>query len=65
MSIELIVKIAAVGVLTSVLHMVLTKAGRDDIAMAVSIAAITVVMMIVVQMLGTMFTDLQRIFGLN
>jgi len=65
MSIELILKIAAVGILAAVLHTVLSKAGRDDIAMAVSIAALALVMMVVVQLLGELFANMKNVFGLG
>jgi len=65
MNVELVIKLAAVGILSSVLHMILSKAGRDDIALAVSIAALTIVMMIVVNMLGELMNSLRVTFGLG
>jgi len=65
MSIDLILKIAAVGILAAVLRTVLVQTGREDVAMAVSIAALVVVMLIVVQMLGELFQNMKQIFGLG
>ena len=49
MNIDLLLKIAGVGILIAVLHQILTKAGRDDQAMMTSLAGMVIVLTIVVK----------------
>ena len=44
MNIDLLLKIAGVGILIAVLHQILTKAGRDDQAMMTSLAGMVIVL---------------------
>ena len=46
---DLIFKIAAIGILVSVLNQVLTRSGRDEMATMTTLVALVVVLMIVVQ----------------
>ncbi|MDO4745027.1 MAG: stage III sporulation protein AC [Bacillota bacterium] len=61
MEIDIIFKIAAIGIAIAVLNQVLVKAGRDDQAVMVSVAGIIVVLMMVIQMIGEFF-DTVRTF---
>ena len=49
MEVDLIFKIAAVGILVSVLNQVLTRSGRDEMATMTTLVALVVVLMIVVR----------------
>ena len=64
MDIDLILKIAAIGILVAILNQVLIRSGREDIATLVSIAGLVIVLLMVVDLLGVLFESLRRIFGL-
>lgn len=64
MDVELIFKIAAVGILVSVLNQVLTRSGRDEQATMVTLAGLVVVLMIVVQKISELFELVKTLFQL-
>ena len=64
MEIGLVLKIAGIGILISIISSILSKAGRDEQAMMVSIAGILVVMLMLVEEIGTLFETVQTVFGL-
>lgn len=64
MDIDLILKIAAIGILVAILNQVLIRSGREDIATLVSITGLVIVLLMVVDLLGVLFESLRRIFGL-
>ena len=64
MDIDLIFKIAAVGIIVSILNQVLSRSGRDEQATMVSIAGIIVVFLMVVKELSNMLDTIKNIFGL-
>lgn len=64
MDVDLIFKIAAVGILVSVLNQVLTRSGRDEMATMTTLVALVVVLMIVVQQINDLFTLVKDLFGL-
>ena len=55
MEIDLIFKIAAVGIVVSILNQVLVRSGREEQATMTSLAALVVVLMIVVQKIAALF----------
>lgn len=61
---DLIFKIAAIGILVSVLNQVLTRSGRDEMATMTTLVALVVVLMIVVQQINDLFTLVKDLFGL-
>lgn len=61
MEIDIIFKIAAIGVAIAVLNQVLVKAGRDEQAMLTTLAGVIVVLMLILQMV-TEFFDSVRTF---
>ena len=63
MDISLILRIAGVGVLVSVVSAILNKSGRDEQAMLVTIAGIVVVMLMLVDEIGSLFESVQSVFG--
>jgi len=63
MDIELIFKIAAVGVIVAVINILLAKSGRDEQALMVTIAGLVIVLVVVVQEIGTLMESLRTIFG--
>ncbi|MBR4078850.1 MAG: stage III sporulation protein AC [Christensenellaceae bacterium] len=64
MNIDIVFKIAAVGVLIAVLSQLLIKSGRDDIALMVSVTGLIIVLLVVVQMVNDLFESIKSIFGL-
>lgn len=63
-SIDLIFKIAAIGILVAVLNQLLVRAGRDDMAMMTTIAGLVVVLLMVVNLVSDLFSSVKSIFGL-
>ena len=64
MDIDLLFKIAAIGILVAVLHQVLVRAGREDQAMMTTLAGIIVVLTIVIREISTLFTTVRTVFNL-
>lgn len=64
MNVDLIFKIAAVGILVTVLNQVLVRAGRDEQATMVTLTALVVVLMMVVQEIAKLFALVKGLFGL-
>ena len=64
MDVDLIFKIAAVGILVAVLNILLQRSGRDDQALMTTIVALVVVLMIVVQKISELFDLIKRLFDL-
>ena len=64
MEVDLIFKIAAIGILVAVLNQVLSRAGRDEQAMMTTLAGLVVVLMMVVQEIANMFDLVKDLFGL-
>ena len=64
MDIDLIFKIAAVGIIVAVLNILLTRSGREEQALMTSIAALVVVLMVVVQRISELFSLIRSLFSL-
>ncbi|HIY73367.1 stage III sporulation protein AC [Intestinimonas butyriciproducens] len=64
MNVDLIFKIAAIGILVSVLNQVLTRSGRDEQATMTTLAGLVVVLMMVVQEISDLFQLVKDLFGL-
>ena len=64
MEIEIVFKIAAVGIIVAVLNQVLSRAGREDQAMMTTLAGLIVVLFWVVQYINELFTIIQSMFNL-
>ena len=62
MDIDLIIKIAAVGIIVSILNQVLVRSGREEQATMTSLAALVVVLMIVVQRIAELFDMVKTLF---
>ena len=65
MDIDLIFKIAAVGIIVAVLNQLLKRAERDEQAMMTTLAGLVVVLMMVVSKIGELFDTIKRIFRLD
>ena len=64
MNVDLIFRIAAIGILVSVLDQVLIRSGRDEQATMTTLAGLVVVLMMVVQEISDLFYLVQTLFGL-
>ena len=62
MDIDLIFKIAAVGIIVSILNQVLVRSGREEQATMTSLAGLVVVLMIVVQRIAELFDLVKTLF---
>lgn len=62
--VDLIFKVAAIGILVAVLNQLLVRSGREDQAMMTTLAGLTVVLMMVVKQISTLFETIKSIFGL-
>ena len=63
MDVDLIFKIAAVGILVAVLNILLTRSGREDQALMTSITGLVGVLVIVVQEISELFDLIRDLFG--
>ena len=64
MDVDLIFKIAAIGILVAVLNQVLSRAGRDEQARMPTLAGLVVVLMMVVREIAALFTLVKTLFQL-
>ena len=64
MDVDLIFKIAAIGILVAVLNQVLSRAGRDEQAMMTTLAGLVVVLMMVVREISSLFDLVKDLFQL-
>ncbi len=64
MDINIVFKIAAVGILVAVLNQVLTRAGREEQAMLTTLAGLVVVLFWVVRYISDLFETVQTLFNL-
>ena len=63
MGIEIILKIAGVGMLTAIVNVILKKSDKDEIGTFVTIVGIVVVLMMVVDMLTGVMDTVKQLFG--
>ncbi len=64
MDVDLIFKIAAIGILVAVLNQVLIRSGREEQAMLTTLSGLIVVLTIVVSEISTLFETVKSAFGL-
>ena len=64
MDVDLIFKIAAVGILVAVLNLVLARSGREEQAMMTTLAGLVVVLMMLVRQISDMFDLVKSLFSL-
>ena len=63
MDFSIIFKLAAIGILITVVCQVLKKSDRDDVATVVSIVGLVIALTIAVTMIGDLFETVKEIFG--
>lgn len=64
MDVELIFQIAGVGIVVAVITQLLSRAGRDEQALLITIAGLVVVLFILTERIGELFDSIKRIFEL-
>lgn len=64
MDVEILFRIAAIGVLVTVIAQVLTRAGREDIATLATLSGLVVVLIMVVDMISNLFETIRRLFSI-
>lgn len=64
MEVDLIFKIAAVGIVVAVLNQVLIRSGREEQAMMTTLAGLVVVLMILVEKISELFELIKSLFSL-
>ena len=64
MDVNLIFKVAAIGILVAVLNQLLIRSGREEQAMMATLAGLIVVMMILIREISAMFQLIKQTFGL-
>lgn len=64
MDVSLLFKIAAIGILIIVLDKVLKSAGKDDFAVITNLAGIIIILMMVINLVNTLFSSVKTLFTL-
>lgn len=62
MEVDLIFKLAALGILVSVLNMLLSRAGRDDYGLIVTLAGLLVSLLVIIQKVNELFETIRILF---
>lgn len=63
MNVDFIFKIAAIGIIVAVLSLVLSRSGREEQAMMTTLAGLIVVLLMLVNEIATLFTEIETLFG--
>lgn len=64
MEVDLIFKIAAIGIIVAVLNQLLIRSGREEQAMMTTLAGLIVVLMMIINEINTLFQTIKSVFGL-
>lgn len=64
MDVDLIFKVAAIGIIVTVLNQLLVRSGREEQAMLTTLAGLVVVLLMVVNMIADLFGTVKSVFGL-
>ena len=64
MDVDFIFKIAAIGIIVTVLNLVLVRSGREDQALLTTLAGLVVVLSILVKQISTLFVTIKSLFAL-
>ena len=64
MEVDMIFKIAAIGIIVAVLNQVLIRSGREEQAMMTTLAGLIVVLMMLVSEISNLFTTIKSVFDL-
>ena len=64
MDIELIFQIAGIGIIVAVMNVLLTRSGRDEQALMITIAGLVIVLLMVVKEIAQLFETVKTVFGI-
>ena len=64
MDVDLIFKIAAIGIIVAVLNQLLVRSGREEQAMQMTLAGLVVVLTMIVTQISELFATVKSVFGL-
>ncbi|MCI7085265.1 MAG: stage III sporulation protein AC [bacterium] len=64
MDVDMIFKIAAVGIIVAILNQLLVRSGREEQAMLTTLAGLIVVLTMIVTQISTLFSTIKTLFGL-
>jgi len=64
MDVDLIFKIAAIGIMVAVLNQLLIRSGREEQAMLTTLAGLIVVLYMLIDQIAGLFTTIKNVFGL-
>ncbi|MBQ1231306.1 MAG: stage III sporulation protein AC [Clostridia bacterium] len=64
MDVDFIFRVAAIGIIVAVLNQLLVRSGREDQAMLTSLAGLVVVLLMLIDVIGELFTNIKSVFGL-
>ena len=64
MDVDFIFKIAAIGIIVTVLYQLLVRSGREEQAMLVTLSGLVVVLLMVVSAIADLFSTVKGLFGL-
>ncbi|MDR1392263.1 MAG: stage III sporulation protein AC [Clostridiales bacterium] len=64
LGIDLIFKVAAIGIIVAVLNQLLVRSGREDQAMMTTLAGLVVVLLMVIEQISYLFETVKNMFGL-
>ena len=64
MDIDLLFKIAGLGIIVAVLHQILSKAGREDQAMMTTLAGMIIVLTLIITEISELFATVRTVFSL-
>ena len=64
MNLDFVFRIAGIGIIVTVISQLLSRAGRDDMAMLATLSGLVIVLMMVVNMVSDFFNTIRAIFAL-
>lgn len=64
MEVEIIFKIAAIGILTAIISQILKQTGKEEIGTLATLAGIIIVLVMVISLIGDLFSTVKTLFNL-
>lgn len=64
MNLDFVFRIAGIGIIVTVISQLLSRAGREDMAMLATLSGLVIVLMMVVNMISDLFNTLRKLFAL-
>ncbi len=64
MGVELVLKVAGIGILVAIICQLLKQTGREDMAMLAALAGLIITLGMLINDIGSLFDNVKRIFGL-